>query len=141
MNSDADFMIDLDALGESTEQTTTELIDRIKFIRIFTPFKIYRIQVRETARGFHVYLWVDGQHPTPAEAVLVQMALGSDYRREIFNYRRVWPNKHPERWNILFKAKYDNEGNLISEEKLSENAVYMEEKVHLAIRSWTEEEP
>lgn len=65
--------------------------------------------VRKTRRGWHVEVELRGRlHPW--KVVALQAILGSDYRRETFNLRRVWnwrgldsaARKH---WNVLFTRK------------------------------------
>lgn len=65
--------------------------------------------VRRTRRGWHVEVELRGRlHPW--KVVALQAILGSDYRRETFNLRRVWnwrgldsaARKH---WNVLFTRK------------------------------------
>lgn len=132
MNS-ADIKLDIDRPeGKSMEaivKLSEELASRMVFLTLFTPFEFRQIRVYETARGFHIYLWSEGEKPKPIEAVIVQLALDSDYRREMFNYLRVWSRKPPEHWNVLWKSKYDKEGNVVSREKRSKNARIIEELV------------
>ena len=81
----------------------------------FTDMEVY-----ETAKGFHIYLDAESKRPlTPVEIIIIQLALGSDYKRELFNLRRarVWLDGEDldPNWNVLYKYKY-NHGRLASNE-------------------------
>jgi len=56
-----------------------------------------------TVNGYHLELDLDA-HIDDVKAVLMQLALGSDYRREVCNLLRI--ERGGEGWNNLFKAKY-----------------------------------
>lgn len=133
MINDADVKLDIDCPEdksmESIVKLSEELASRMVFLMFFTPFEFRQIRVYETARGFHIYLWSEGEKPKPIEVVIIQLALSSDYRREMFNYLRVWSKKPPEHWNVLWKTKYDKEGNIVSREKRSKSARIIEEVV------------
>lgn len=82
------------------------------------PLNLFRIRRRKTARGWHVvvYLSAEVRHQwcaEPSSIVVAQLILGSDWRREIFNFIRVihladapesW--RHLFRWNTLYKRKF-----------------------------------
>jgi len=129
MITDADFQIDIDNKPENIDKLAEETADRMAFITRFMPFRFYQIDIYETTKGYHMYFWSEGSRPKPVEKVLVQMALGSHYRREIFNYKRVWSKKEPPRWNVLYQYKYNDENKLSSKEEKTNNAIKLEEQI------------
>lgn len=77
-------------------------------------FKIKINEEKKTRHGCHIRLWMSKKFENK-DIVFFQLLLGSDWRREMFNYYRVLKNvKH---WNVLFKRKYDSHMNLLSEEE------------------------
>lgn len=73
------------------------------------------VTVRSTARGYHIFLEIEGEY-TSFDLCFLQMALGSDYKREVFNYMR-FKNSLSKDWNLLFSKKVDEKGNILSVEK------------------------
>lgn len=51
------------------------------------------------------------------ELNFLQLALGSDYRRECMNLRRIVSCKRMKVWNVLYAFKFNNRGNITSREK------------------------
>jgi len=129
MRTDAHFLLDIDKKPENLTEFATEFSDRLVFLHFFTEFCFNKIHILETKKGYHIYLWTYTQTPTPIEAVLIQLALGSDYRRELFNYNRVWSKNPPPRWNILFRSKYNGAGQVVSREERTDKAVQLEEEI------------
>jgi hypothetical protein len=83
----------------------------------FIPFGqlcVQSIDVRRTRHGFHIRIFVENKIP-PMQGVLLQLALGSDYRRECLNYNRIASSL--ESWNVLFYQKFDSVGRILSEER------------------------
>jgi len=68
--------------------------------------------VCSTGRGYHIYLIVSGEHDS-FDVCFLQMALGSDYKREVHNFKRFKKSLTKE-WNVLFSKKYDKNGQLTS---------------------------
>ena len=64
------------------------------------------IRYDRTARGWHVVVRVT-RSLTSAEIVALQMALGSDAKRERFNLRRVLCGAPPAEFNLLFAFKLE----------------------------------
>ena len=92
-------------------------------------------KVLETKKGFHFYHKVSSERPlTPLEIIIIQLALGSDYKREIFNLRRAraWLDGEEleEGWNVLFKYKYKS-GKLVSYESESESSRILESYINV----------
>lgn len=65
---------------------------------------VERIEVRETARGFHVVLVLVDELPSDLAVVAVQALLGSDGVREAINFSRAVSGRADD-WNILFETK------------------------------------
>ena len=61
------------------------------------------VKVYHTTNGYHLYLTLDNEIDN-IKAIFMQLALGSDYRREVCNLLRI--ERGCKDWNILFKAKY-----------------------------------
>jgi len=71
--------------------------------------------VYKTKHGWHLYITAKkdlGEY----RIVAMQAILGSDWARELYNYKRVGLNKS-KNWNILFKVKRNLEGKILSKEK------------------------
>ena len=136
MITDADILVDIDKKDVSAE----EIAERMFFVSVFTPFDFTRIRVRETAKGFHIYLWCADVKPTPTDKVVIQLVLGSDYRRELFNYLRVCGRERAEKWNVLFATKYDGDGNRISRERTTAKSIQLEEEIFALYRTMSEGE-
>ena len=125
MITDADILLDIDRKRISAR----EFAERMRFISIFTAIEFKRLTIYETHKGLHVYLWCKNKKPSPQEKVVIQLALGSDYRREIFNWLRIKDNTEDARWNILFQGKYDGNGKRVSREEHTELAIRLEEQI------------
>ena len=77
------------------------------------------IRIMETGKGYHIHGVILGD-VDDKDVIIIQMALGSDYLRELYNLRRV--RNGIKNWNVLFSSKYKEEnGKLVkvSEEKLA----------------------
>lgn len=62
------------------------------------------IEYHRTKRGWHLAVkW--SRRMKPGEIVAIQVLLGSDRGREVFNLRRVLSGKTDRRWNLLFEFK------------------------------------
>lgn len=129
MINDADFLMDIDNKPKNLTTFADKLSEKMAFVSVFMPFRFYQIEIYETTKGYHFYLWSEGDTPSAVQKVLIQLALGSDYRREIFNYKRVWSKKIPPRWNLLFQSKYDHKGKRVSKEEKTDNALRLEEEI------------
>jgi hypothetical protein len=68
-------------------------------------FNLVDYEITETRKGYHLRLIIDFPFKvTSEEIVLLQLLLGSDWKREMLNYLRV--KNGIEDWNKLFIAKY-----------------------------------
>lgn len=69
----------------------------------------------KTRRGFHIYIHFP-LNLEPKDVLLMQIFLGSDIKREFFNYQRIISGEIYN-WNVLFKKKFIG-GKKVSEETL-----------------------
>jgi len=68
-------------------------------------FNLVDYEIAETRKGYHIRLIIDFPFKvTSEEIVLLQLLLGSDWKREMLNYLRV--KNGIEDWNKLFNVKY-----------------------------------
>jgi hypothetical protein len=111
--------LDFDVL----EPEYLKLIERIKTIfNIIGFLKLESVRVMQTKKGFHTYLTVSPKGKLqimPMDMVALQAILGSDYKREAFNFNRVKSgvNLRGNAWNVLFNSKWKtNNGELLSSE-------------------------
>ncbi|RLF40497.1 MAG: hypothetical protein DRN12_05295 [Thermoplasmata archaeon] len=80
---------------------------RIKKVIELLGLKVRYWEIYKTNNGWHHYIGVDNKL-TDLEVVLVQALMGSDFKRECFNYLRVKSGKFSyDDWNVLFKRKYE----------------------------------
>lgn len=102
---------------------------------IFKKFDICpeEIYVFSTRKGWHIYIKMlveeNWTQLTAQDIVFIQAIIGSDFKREVFNWVRVKKGLSKE-WNVLFKKKYDKDNNLISEEKFEKG---LGEKIKLRL--------
>jgi len=119
-----DILLDFDFKPKDLEKFAKELANKMSFIDFVFETTFTKCKVRETNKGLHIYLEAIAPNQlNPVDIVVIQLALGSDYKRELFNYRRVKDKVITENWNILFKRKTtrDVEGNVKYESKEVEN--------------------
>lgn len=95
---DIDEKLNLAELVEKLEQ-------RMYFIRKEVAPHLVLVKICSTTKGYHIYLNT-GDKRSDYEVILIQALLGSDWRREIFNYRRVRRGQTMQNWNILFVSKH-----------------------------------
>ena len=66
--------------------------------------QIRSIAMFPTRRGVHMAVtW--NRRFSPAEAIALQLILGSDMKRERFNLSRTLTGETDKRWNLLFRRK------------------------------------
>lgn len=94
-------------LDYDTEQNQS--LEHLYFLSMNGVISVDWIEDHRTARGWHRVIRV--RNPlTPLETVTLQAILGSDPRRETYNFVRVRSmgrKSHTARWNILFERKLD----------------------------------
>jgi len=116
-------LVDIDFKPETKKRLIKLAEDyawKMYFVSTSLNLKFDSTEVLETKKGFHFYHNVISERPlTPLEIIIIQLALGSDYKREVFNLRRAraWLDGEEleDGWNTLFKYKY-KKGKLVSNE-------------------------
>jgi len=129
-------LVDIDYKYEDKERMVKMVSDfafKMYFVTDVLGVRFTGIEVYETSKGIHVYLDAESERPlTPLEIIIIQLALGSDYKRELYNLRRAraWLDGEEleNNWNTLFKYKYKN-GKLVSKETVTEFSKFFEEYV------------
>jgi len=100
------FLIDIDYKPTNPNKFAEEFTNKIKFVEDILKIFVEEVEVFETKKGIHVYVYASSERKiSDEEIVVIQLALGSDYKREIFNWSRVISNPKPKHWNVLFKSK------------------------------------
>ena len=100
-----------------------EIGRRLALIDHFLGISPEEIMVRETRKGFHVYITtIEDFDTNPEMIVSIQLLLFSDWKREMFNLRRIIFDRKSmgevrEGWNVLFLRKKDHDGELSKEER------------------------
>lgn len=90
-----------------------ELLEkRVSFVSDIVGIPLEMYMLWRTQRGAHVIIQAhrEGKQLEPVEVVLLQCLLGSDWRRECFNFQRVRvladaPAFWQDRWNVLYSEK------------------------------------
>ena len=68
-------------------------------------FKIVAMECWETRKGYHVKVTVE-EDLDPRDVLLIQVLMGSDINRDIFNLIRNWNGEIMKNWNKLYTKKY-----------------------------------
>jgi hypothetical protein len=129
-------LVDIDYKYEDKERMVKMVSDfafKMYFVTDVLGVRFTGIKVYETSKGIHVYLDAESERPlTPLEIIIIQLALGSDYKRELYNLRRAraWLDGEEleNNWNTLFKYKY-KDGKLVSKETVTGFSKFFEEYV------------
>lgn len=129
-------LVDIDYKYEDKERMVKMVSDfafKMYFVTDVLGVRFTGIKVYETSKGIHIYLDAESERPlTPLEVIIIQLALGSDYKRELYNLRRAraWLDGEEleNNWNTLFKYKY-KDGKLVSKETVTEFSKFFEEYV------------
>jgi len=77
-------------------------LDR-RWIMKYMGLKVVAARCSHTVNGWHLELDLDNEIDD-VKAIFMQLALGSDYRREVCNLLRI--ERGCENWNNLFKRKF-----------------------------------
>lgn len=85
------------------DEKNKSFFEDLALLSRFFNFRIKGIKAVKTRHGKHVRIWIDRVFE-PEDIVFFQIFLGSDKKRELFNWLRV--RSGCERWNVLFKEKY-----------------------------------
>jgi hypothetical protein len=83
---------------------------------VFGKLRVQHVNVAKTRHGYHVRIRVKNGIPK-REMNFLQLALGSDYRRECMNLRRIISCKQMRSWNVLYRLKFNSRGDITSQEK------------------------
>jgi hypothetical protein len=83
----------------------------------FGRLRVRSVDVRRTKHGYHVRIAVKN-YIGKRDLNFLQLALGSDFRRECLNLRRIIACRQMKVWNVLFEYKFNRRGDLISRERL-----------------------
>lgn len=85
-------------------------IQQLRAVANITELRVRWLRIDRTRHGWHVVIhW--NIRLEPAEQVALQLALGSDRRRECLNLKRVlslnrhWSKTGAKYWNLLFSRK------------------------------------
>lgn len=93
-----------------TERQLKRLLSTRKKVLWFFKLAPLSLNCFKTNHGYHVYITTN-KHIQNKDLVFIQLALGSDFYRECFYWKRVkYPILPHKRWNILFQKKYYNNG-------------------------------
>jgi hypothetical protein len=107
-----DYTLKLDFDGKQTDYEGH--VKRIKLcLNIIGFIRIKDVNIMQTKKGFHTYLTVSSNKTDllPKDIVCLQSLLGSDFKRECFNFLRVKSGMLlNENWNVLFSKKWDSNG-------------------------------
>ena len=98
-----------------SKRTMTSILNNRYWMLKELGLKVKRLELYKTTHGWHVLVTVNKGLSAYWEVCLLQMLLGSDFKREFFNYRRI--KSGLKRWNVLFNRKYDSNGKLVSSER------------------------
>ncbi len=136
-------LVDIDYKPSIEQKFAEEIAKKMNFIDFTFGTVFTRVKCFETGRGLHLIFDVIAHEDfSDMDIIVCQLALGSDYKRELFNYRRIKGKTKVKDWNILFKKKVkrDADGNIVyvSEERETEFAkriaqMIMEEYLKLTL--------
>lgn len=88
------------------------------------------VEVYETNKGLHIYVYVYSKLELDnKDIIILQLILNSDYKRELFNFKRV-KSGIKKGWNVLFKVKFEN-GKKVSEEKSTPYSIRLTKLINL----------
>jgi len=118
--------LDFDFKPRSAKRFAKEIANKLNFLASYFSISVIDVKVYETNKGLHLYISLySNVELTDEDIVVLQLALGSDYKREIFNWLRVRSRDKFKHWNVLFKVKYKN-GVIVSKEEKTELAEEIE---------------
>ena len=118
--------LDFDFKPRSAKRFAKEIANKLNFLASYFSISVIDVSVYETNKGLHLYISIySSVELDDRDIVVLQLALGSDYKRELFNWLRVRSNDKFKHWNVLFKVKYKN-GKIISKEEKTELAEEIE---------------
>lgn len=80
----------------------SDFLKRIWILK-YLGLRVVKVKIHHTVNGFHARLQCDNQIDEKT-AIFMQLALGSDYRREVCNLLKI--ERGSKKWNMLFKQKW-----------------------------------
>jgi len=98
-------IIKLDYDGFRETDFLLKIVKGKRFVFAHFEILVEDLKVFRTNKGFHIYIRTN-KPIEDAELVFIQLALGSDYARECFNWERVKTKHMGDKWNVLFKKKF-----------------------------------
>lgn len=105
-----------------------DFTDAIKLRRLFRDnryifkklgLKVSKLKVFNTLNGYHVYIILKNKDLNDYDILILQILLGSDKQREIFNFQRLRSKIFKDKWNVLFSLKIAYKGSNIGYEKFN----------------------
>ena len=120
-------------LDLDSKESFADFLDRIWILKGFG-LRIKSCAVYESKNGFHVYLDT-AVEIKPLKALFMQLALGSDYRKEVFSFLRLERGyTDPKDWSVLFSIKYrfTKMGEVIESSKEEYNTI-LSQKLQIAL--------
>ena len=102
---------------DSRKLPEKEIAKRLYYIRKILKYtKLYTFKNR-TKHGWHIRIVFHSDvELDDKDIVFLQLLLLSDYKREIFGWMRI-RSGIKSKWNVLFSAKTDSNGKVISNER------------------------
>lgn len=82
----------------------------------FGVLRVSQVMVWRTTHGWHCAIHVKNEICNRYTAFL-QLALGSDVRRECLNLQRILCCPEMEEWSILYERKFEADGKVTSQER------------------------
>jgi hypothetical protein len=73
-------------------------------------------KIMRTKRGWHLYFRTYSV-ASGLEPIMLQAILGSDWKRELFNYAKWKEGREMSEWNVLYSEKWSLDGIKLSEER------------------------
>ena len=102
INTKVEIKLDFDI--EDYETVKSILSNRVFVFKMFR-IKPYGCIVAKTPHGYHIYIKAHSDMKlTDRDVCVIQILLGDDYKRGVFNWLRVREEKFKE-WNVLFTHK------------------------------------
>jgi len=124
-----DIKIDIDFKPIEYANFVHNLVEKMVFLEDVFGLKFINVDVYETGKGLHIYFKVETERKLKnTDIVVIQLALGSDYKREIYNWLRVRNGGNVKYWNKLFKVK-TVKGKIVGVEHKSDLAKDIEREI------------
>lgn len=116
-------LIDIDYKPRRWNKWCEEFVSKLTFVCKHMNIEIGKVRVYETVKGLHLYIDAYSQfNYSRKDICFIQLLLGSDYKREMFNWIRIL-GKYNGEWNVLF----------INKERITEYSRKIESKINRLI--------